>query len=188
MRIPGGQSAAWLAVKSSVSGSQPIETCGFIDFHFAKDNPLIRRPEIVVATLSLLTLFSGCSDSGPVADIVETVSASGTLTYQGKALPGYQVSFQPVSGERPATAISDAEGKFALGTNDLGDGAAPGSHKVTVVWTAPSDDGMGEIIDDPSKLPKAPVEIPAKYHAVETSGLQLEIPPGGTSDLRVELE
>ncbi len=188
MRIPGGQSAAWLAVKSSVSGSQPIETCGFIDFHFAKEHPVIGRLAVQVSILSLFTVSSGCSDSGPVADIVETVSASGTLTYQGKPLPGYQVSFQPVSGERPATAISDAEGKFTLGTNDLGDGAAPGSHNVAVVWVAPSDDGTGEIIDDPSKLPKAPVEIPAKYHAVETSGLQLDIPPGGTSDLRVELE
>ena len=75
-----------------------------------------------------------------------------------------------------------------LGTNDTGDGAAPGSHKVTVVWAAPSDDGMGEIIDDPSKMPKAPIEIPAKYHAVETSGLELDIPSGGTEDLKVELE
>ena len=148
---------------------------------------MVRRPEVLVACLSLLTVFSGCSNSGPVADIVDTVSASGTLTYQGNALQGYQVSFQPVSGERPATAISDAEGKFVLGTNDTGDGAVPGMNKVAVVWVAPSDDGMGEVIDDPAKLPRAPKEIPAKYHAVETSGLQMDIPPGGSQDLRVEL-
>lgn len=148
---------------------------------------MIGRLAVQIVILWLLTVSSGCSNSGPVADIVDTVSVSGTLTYQGKALPGYQVSFQPVSGERPATAISDADGKFVLGTNDTGDGAAPGTHKISVVWVAPSDDGMGEVIDDPSKLPKAPTEIPAKYHAVETSGLQMDIPPGGTQDLRVEL-
>lgn len=149
---------------------------------------MIGRLTVQVLILSLFTVSSGCSDSGPVADTVDTVSASGTLTYKGKPLSGYQVNFQPVSGERPARAISDTEGKFVLGTNDTGDGAAPGSHKVTVVWAAPSDDGMGEIIDDPSKMPKAPIEIPAKYHAVETSGLELDIPSGGTEDLKVELE
>ena len=149
---------------------------------------MIGRPGVVVAFLSLFTVLSGCSNSGPVADIVDTVAVSGTLTYLGKPLPGYQVSFQPVSGVRSATAISDAEGKFVLGTNNIGDGAAPGMHKVTVVWVAPSDDGMGEIIDDPSKLPKAPIEIPAKYHAIETSGLQMDIPAGGNNDLRLELD
>ncbi len=149
---------------------------------------MIHLPTARISILILTAFVSGCSDSGPVADIVETVAASGTLTYQGKPLPGYQVSFQPVSGDRPASAISDAEGTFVLGTNDASDGAVPGSHRVTVVWVAPGDDGMGEIIDDPEKLPKAPIEIPVKYHSVASSGLQVDIPANGNNDLRLDLE
>ena len=151
---------------------------------------MIDRPQIVVACLAICTALAGCFNSGPVAEIVDTVAASGTLTWQGRPLPGFQVSFQPVSGKpnRPATGISDAEGRFVLGTNDVGDGAAPGIHGVAVVWVAPSDDGQGEVIDDPSKLPKPPIEIPVKYHSVETSGLEFEISADGNDDLCVVLE
>ncbi len=139
----------------------------------------------------LSIVLSGCSQQvGPVGEVIPVVDASGTVSYKGKPLNGFTVTFMPVSGARPATGISDAEGKFQLGTNDAGDGGAAGTNKVAVVWAGPQleDDTTSGPIDDPSKMPKAPVQIPTKYANPETSGITLEIPSSGTSDLKVELE
>lgn len=131
----------------------------------------------------------GCGgDYSQQSEAVDTVEASGTLTFKGKPLAGFQVAFHPADGKRISIGVSDASGKFVLGTNTKDDGAVPGINKVSVVWQPPEDDGMGNVIDDPSKLPKAPVQLPPKYASPETSGIQLEVPEGGSSELTVVLE
>jgi hypothetical protein len=137
--------------------------------------------------------LSGCSEQvGPVGEVIEVVPASGIVTFQGKPLEGFQVTFMPVSGDRPSIGISDATGKFVLGTNGTGDrdGAVVGANKVAVVWSAPelADDTTASAIDDPSKMPKPPVAIPAKYHNPETSGITMEVPASGTSELKIDLQ
>ncbi|MBL8809227.1 MAG: hypothetical protein JNM43_03535 [Planctomycetaceae bacterium] len=122
------------------------------------------------------------------SEAVSTVSASGTLTYKGKPLSGFVVAFQPSGGQRAAMGVTDEAGKFVLGTNAKDDGAVPGPNKVSVVWQPPEDDGMGNVIDDPSKLPKPPVQIPVMYSSPETSGLLVDVPEGGSSELVVELK
>lgn len=139
-----------------------------------------------ILACSLLSI-AGCSEQ-PRSEVFDTVSAGGTLTYQGKPLAGYLVSFQPADASRTATGVTSAEGKFVLGTNEPEDGAVPGMHSVSVVWQPPEDDGTGSIMDDPTKMPKAPIELPAKYASASTSGIQIEIPSGGKSDIVVELQ
>src|SRR5688500_7404542 len=60
----------------------------------------------------------------------------GFVTYQGSPVEGAVVAFHAVDaavGEaRMATGVTDAEGRFQLTSFTQGDGAAPGSHKVTV--------------------------------------------------------
>jgi hypothetical protein len=138
-----------------------------------------------------LAVLAGCGDSLPVADIEKVAPVSGTLTYQGKPLPGYRVTFLPIDGKRAATGVSDAQGKFTMGTNDAGDGAPPGQHKVAFVWVPPSsagEAGQEVIIDDPSKLPKPAIKIPEKYGDTETSGTTVEVPPRGLTDLKFDLQ
>lgn len=143
-------------------------------------------------SLALISMIlPGCSQQvGPVGEVIPVVDAAGTVSFKGKPLEAFTVTFMPVSGERPASGISDADGKFRLGTNAAGDGAVAGPNKVAVVWTGPTlaDDTTSGPIDDPSKMPKPPVAIPAKYANPETSGITLEIPTSGTDDLKVELE
>lgn len=137
------------------------------------------------------TSFMGCTQQvGPVGEVVEVVDASGTVTFQGKPLEGFTVTFMPVSGERPATGISDASGHFKLGTNDAGDGAVAGSNKVAVTWAGPAgfDDLTASPIDNPAEMPKPPVEIPANYSNPETSGIVIEVPASGADDLKIELK
>ncbi len=142
--------------------------------------------------LSLLMNSVGCdSDPGPVATVEPSVAASGVVTFKGKPLSGYQVVLMPEGNRRPATGTTDAEGKFVLGTNEPGDGAPPGKSKVAIVWAGPETtvDAVDQsAIDDPSKMPKPDVVISEKYSNPETSELTAEVPEGGTSELKFELQ
>lgn len=140
--------------------------------------------------LMALGLFVGCGDSTPQAVIEEVVPVAGTLRFQGKPLEFFQVTLVPSDGRRAATGVTDKDGNFKLGTNDLGDGAPPGTHKVAVVWVGPpAADAAGQevVVDDPSKLPKPSVAIPAKYNNPESSGLTLEVPAAGLPDWKLDL-
>ncbi len=137
-------------------------------------------------------LANGCErQPGPVAIADKTVPVSGTLTYEGKPLEGFQVTFVSSRASRPAIGVTDANGKFELGTNEPGDGAPPGKHSVAVVWVGPQvemEPGKEEIMDDPSQLPKPPIEIPQKYGNPETSGLEQEVPERGLEDVKIDLK
>jgi hypothetical protein len=131
-------------------------------------------------------LSAGCDS----ADIEKTVPVSGEVTYQGRPLEGYQVTFMPEGGRRPAVGVTDAAGKFILGTNDVGDGAPPGKSKVAFVWIPPrsGEPGQETINDNPDKLPKPKVKIPAKYSDPEKSGIVQDVPSRGIKDLKYELQ
>lgn len=152
----------------------------------------MNRRTLIVLTIGVCAGFQGCGPRVATGERVDTVPASGILLFKGEPLPGFQVTVMPTSAPRVAIGISDAEGKFVLGTNGSGDGCPTGMCKVAVVWNPstgePENAGSEQIIDDPRKLPKAPVEIPKKYSNPETSGLFIEVPPGGTKDLKIELE
>lgn len=144
-----------------------------------------------LSALALWLAVAGCGPAGPRADIEKVVPVSGTLTYQGKPLEHYQVTFLPTDGKRPATGVTDASGKFSMGTNTKGDGATVGTHKVAFVWVGPpAADAAGQeaVVDDPSKLPKPKVKIPEKYGNPETSGFTQEVPARGVNDLKFDLQ
>lgn len=142
--------------------------------------------------LSCVVSGVGCdSDPGPVATEEPSVPASGIVTFKGKPLAGYQVVMMPDGDRRPAMGVTDAEGKFVLGTNAPGDGAPPGKCKVAIVWAGPEttvDAVEQSAIDDPSKMPKPSVVIPDKYSNPETSALTAEVPADGTSELKFDLQ
>jgi len=133
----------------------------------------------------------GCDrDPGPRAHIEKVVPVSGTLTFHGQPLESYLVTFLPTDGRRAATGLTDAAGRFTMGTNKAGDGAPPGAHKVAFVWAPPTPDtpGQEQIIDDPALLPKPKLEIPAKYGNPDTSGYTQIVPDGGMTDLKFDLK
>ncbi len=142
--------------------------------------------------LFCIGLLTGCSSQYEYrAETVDTVPVSGTLTYKGQPLEYYQVVFFPVDGVRVAAGVTDASGKFTLGTNDGGDGSPVGSCKVAVNFVGPPSTDAGgneQIIDDPSKLPKPKVKIPAKYNDPEKSGLVQEVPAAGLTELKIDLK
>jgi hypothetical protein len=126
----------------------------------------------------------GCGEPAPSQLAEETVPAAGVVTYKGQALENYRVSFV-AEGRRAASAISDAQGKFVLGTDAPGDGAPAGQHKVAVAYVGPQI-LEGDAADAPPPPPPK-VKIPVKFGNIETSGVTVTIPAEGSQDLKVEL-
>lgn len=131
-------------------------------------------------------LLVGCN-SEPTGEIVETVPASGVLSFNGVPLEYYQVSFFPDSN-RPAVGITDTEGKFTLGTNGENDGAVVGTHRVAVTYVGKPSDNPDEGIMEFSAPPPPKHKVPGKYNAPDSSGLLLEIPSNGSAELIVDLK
>jgi hypothetical protein len=138
----------------------------------------------------LLIVMAGCSEYGQSAHIEKVVAVSGTVTYQGKPLESYRVVFMPTDGRRPASGVTDAAGKFVLGTNSADDGAPPGKNKVSFAWVAPQTGVPGQeaIYDAPDKMPKPKVKIPDNYNDPEKSGITFEVPARGTSEAKFDLQ
>ena len=154
--------------------------------------------------IALTMLFSlgativGCSS----ASIPGTFPVSGTVTYGGKPVDGATISFIGKGSERPATAISKADGKYDLYTLDTR-GALPGNYSVVVSKTeAPSDsvnkdagfDASGKDLSMEQSAanvgkptPKAKQLLPAKYGSASTSTLNFEVKnAGNVFDIKLE--
>lgn len=134
-----------------------------------------------------VTGLSACGSGSPTGDIEKTVGAGGVLTYQNKPLEFYQVTFYP-EGHRPAAGTTDEQGRFVLGTNKAGDGAVAGTHRVAVTYVGPPSTNPEEGMNEFSTPPPPKVKVPRKYNDVKSSGLKYEVPAGGATDLKVNLE
>ena len=93
---------------------------------------------LLIGSISLV----GCSSESGYS----VGRASGTVTCEGKAVPGAWVYFEPLASEggsalvgKQGFAIADASGKFVITTYNDNDGAVIGKHKVHV--TAPKSEG-----------------------------------------------
>jgi hypothetical protein len=147
------------------------------------------RGRFAVALTVLLS--AGCG--GPTGPAPEKVApVSGTLTYQGKPLKYYGVTFLPTDGRRPGFGTTDPFGKFTLSTNSEGDGAPLGTSKIAVAFAGPpqhEDASLtGAPIDNPALLPKPKTQVPTKYGNPETSGLTVDVPPEGLQDYKLDLK
>jgi hypothetical protein len=121
----------------------------------------------------------------------------GSVTLEGKALAGAVVTFHPVAkGGNTAVGATDRFGKFDLKTAGLGAGALAGDYRVTVTKFA-SDEKMMSPEEakqylsregKPPPQPKASNLAPAKYAAVETSGLTATVKLRGPNQFQLKLE
>lgn len=111
----------------------------------------------------LVATVAGCGPSRP-----GLLPAEGIVTLDGKPLADAAVVFQPAAGGRPASGVTDANGRFKVGTFKPRDGALPGRHVVTVacaVETSPTDIRWIS---------------PKIYSSYDKSGLSANIAPGST--------
>jgi len=113
------------------------------------------------------------------------------VTFQQKPLSEAEVMFVLRQAARPATGRTDSQGRFELTTFRKGDGALLGEHAVIVVKLEQippglASDAAGESASRNSTAgstawPKPKSLIPARYGAVQTSGLRATVTKGDNS-------
>jgi hypothetical protein len=90
---------------------------------------------ITAVGAAVAAMLAGCSSGGPAR--VETIPVTGTVTVDGQAVEGVSVTLDRVGDAKnviPSTAMTDAEGKFAISTYEQGDGAPIGEYTVLFKW------------------------------------------------------
>ena len=123
----------------------------------------------------LLAIAAGIIGCGGGEDRIETVPAKGTLSIDGKPFGPAKLVFTPTGepANRPTIGAQVADdGSFAATTYGDEDGAPPGKYQVSISTT--------DYMTDPALMGKTP--------PVTTAPAEVEVPSGGTSDLKVDLK
>ncbi|GAB6187345.1 hypothetical protein JCM17478_28470 [Thermopirellula anaerolimosa] len=139
------------------------------------------------AALAAIVLGGACNRG---SDKPKTYPVTGTVTMNGQPVPGATVTFTPKEPAAPgqegplaASAVTDNEGKYQIGTFAKGDGALPGEYLVSVTkyeGAGPTGGGSGSEEEYTPPVPgqEAPVPknvLPAQYANPNTSGLSFKV-------------
>jgi hypothetical protein len=132
----------------------------------------------VLAAVLCVGMVAGCS--GPASP--QTVS--GKVTLDGAPLPAASLTMVPKDESITDPAIrgpfvgkTDDQGEFSIGPiNEPGGGAPAGAYKLTITTA------FVEAFDENSVVPAERIPEPHR------SGVDFEVPAGGTSDANFELK
>ena len=138
--------------------------------------PGARRASGAVACLAA-ALIAGCGDRSGL----DLAPVSGTVTYNGEPLDHGQVVFIPGEGVPGPSAVGEIgpDGSFRMKSADY-DGAAVGTHKVTVHCRRPLRPEEAKSLIIPELL------IPARYASEEETPLSYTVEEGD-NELDLEL-
>jgi len=136
------------------------------DFRSLQDFGSLSGVAIAAAAL-LLAPLAGCGDRGP-----RLVPVSGVVTLDGKPVADAGVMFKPAGNLPPASATTDAEGKFRLATLNK-PGAVLGEHRVSIVKQETT--GVGDFGAVGPGGAKVTWIVPKKYSVPESSGLKATV-------------
>lgn len=126
----------------------------------------MRLSAIAVTALCLIAI-SGCS-RGPARGNV-----SGTVTLDGKPLPGVIVVFHPHEHEAPlARGTSTETGGFVLAADDGGNGVVVGPYRVVVLDPQALAAGLGA---RPGQSSDTPSRVPPRYQSWQQTSLEIEV-------------
>lgn len=128
----------------------------------------LTRSLLPVLAFVALCCGTGCRRTLPWEKVQPV---NGVVQFEGRPIAGAQVTLVPKDTQFPATirpqGITNADGRFDLGTFDKADGAPAGEYGVSVVWHPLVDKGSGPTRGDNV--------LPAKYSQPDTSGLTVTI-------------
>ncbi len=148
----------------------------------------LKRTLSLPVALLCVCLIPGCGKAGP-----PLAATSGIIKYQGQPVEGADVVFMSTEKfeERtwPASAKTDASGKYVLETPGVGHGALIGKHTVTITKRGPSPGAIpgSPAVGNETKpemqayMQPGPPLIPKKYFSPVTSGLEADVLSGSNT-------
>ncbi len=126
---------------------------------------------LVVLLVATSGVF-GCGRAGPAI-----VPAAGIVRFEdGQPVLSGLIEFTTVDDRFTARARIGRDGRFQLGTAAESDGAVVGRHRVVVSQLVPTE-------DVPQAGHAAHGLVHSRFADYATSGLTIEVPPGGSRDL-----
>jgi hypothetical protein len=123
------------------------------------------RTRVVLFLLPAAWLLAGGGCGSPGAVDTTTIPVKGRVTYKGQPLIQGTVLFEPDGAGREARGEINPDGTFVLSTYKSGDGAVPGTHRVSI------NGATGKTRAS---------RIPDKYGSGNTSKLEVEVTRGKT--------
>ncbi|WP_437206543.1 hypothetical protein [Planctomicrobium sp. SH664] len=167
----------------------------------------IRRGAVWMTSAAIvLTVMTGCTREDKwTRNRPKRVPVTGEILYKGKPLAEAVVTFTCTDAGRSASATTDANGKFNLSTFERGDGAVPGSQRVSISRFEVDFPGTklvgmtaAEVNEAIAKMPVAAVDslppararwlIPERYGSPDTSKLTVEVLESGENHFHFELQ
>jgi hypothetical protein len=134
---------------------------------------------MIVLTAPLITAGCGKADS----DRIPVVPVDGTVTFDGKPLPGAMIVLHPKNGGTNSTlaprAQVEKDGSFRFTTYVTGDGAPPGEYVATISWY--------KLVNQAGDVKAGPNVLPPKYSNPQISPWQIRIAEGPTRLSPVQL-
>jgi hypothetical protein len=138
------------------------------------------RGAVALAGVGLLFVL-GCGDSTGLA---KRYPVSGKITYNGKPVEKGTISFVPTAPDGRSATGEISGGSYSLTTAEPGDGALPGSYKVTVIARDMDTSKLKEVAkggqfhhdkEFAKAVSSAKPLVPSKYSLIDTSGLTAEV-------------
>jgi len=141
-----------------------------------------RQIAAAAAGIGLILVF-GCGDDSGLS---KRYPVSGTVTYKGEPIAKGTIGFVPTKAEGRAATGEIDNGRYTLTTAVAGDGALPGTYKVTIISQDIDTSELkavakgGQFHHD-EKFAKATLNaknlVPARYKLAETSDITKEVKP-----------
>ena len=150
---------------------------------------------VFMACLACCVLAAGCGggSSNPA-----TAPVTGTVQLNGQAVEGATVTFVGEASPRPATGITDAQGKFTLTSFKPNDGAPPGEYSITITKYPEAGAGTAPEVDttkpdamygDGGPDAEGPANaLPAKYATAVMTPLKETVTAGQDNDFTFALD
>jgi hypothetical protein len=133
---------------------------------------------VCLLSIAALMMCAGCRDSGRFP----TYSAGGFVHFpDGRPLAGGAVICESPHG-LAARAVIQEDGTFILGTYDTADGAVEGKHRVAI--RPPTSVGV-DAGGGGRRRSISPID--QRFLSLETSGIVLEVKPGGENRFEIEV-
>lgn len=131
-----------------------------------------KRVLLAIQVLVGLALLgsTGCRDDGPKLEPL-----SGKVLRDGKPLTNVSVTLVPEDSGMSATGQADSSGEINIQTNGR-NGAIKGKYKVSI--SEPIREMTPEALKSGSP---PPVSFDPKYTSPQTSGIEYEVPEGGST-------